>query len=122
MQVSITGRQFTVTDEIKEHLEMKVDRFSKYYDQIIEVHAVLGVERYLKCAEVSVFGKQLKFTESSSKETMLAAIDDVCNRTERALSRFKDKLKGHRKKDVNKLKTQIEDFEEDTDENHEFSE
>ena len=122
MEFNITGRHFTVTDDLKEHLEKKVERFTKYSNRIIDVHAILSEERYLKCAEISIFGKQLKLTETSSKESMHAAIDDVCSRIETALRRYKDKLKSHRDKDSNKLKIDNGDLEEETDENHGFSE
>ncbi len=98
MQVTISGRHFTVTKELKTYIQKKVLRFEKYSKRIIDVHITLSVEKYRQCAEVSVFGKRLKVTEVSETTDMHAAIDDVCSRIEKTLSRYKDKIKGHRKK------------------------
>ncbi|MCP4649871.1 MAG: ribosome-associated translation inhibitor RaiA [PVC group bacterium] len=118
MQVTITGRHFSVTQSLKEYIHKKVDRFNKYSSNIIETHVVLGVEKYRNFAEISVFGKQLKITEKKENETMYAAIDDVCTGLEKALSRHKDKIKGHRKKDSDKYKVDVDEEGGYTDEDN----
>lgn len=111
MQITITGRKLTVGEDLKEHVQKRVDRFNKYSRDLIEAHVVLEVEKYRKNAEVSVFGKSLKITEKSTGETMFAAVDDVCSRVERALRRYKDKVKAHRKKDTDKYNLEENDVE-----------
>ena len=105
MNIRISGRHFEITDALKQHVEKKVENFEKYLHTIIDVHGILSVEeKYRQCAEISVFGKRLKFTEKSVDTDMYAAIDKVCVRVEKALRRHKDKIKVHRKKD-NKKRT-----------------
>lgn len=106
MQVRISGRHFEVTEALKNHITKKVERFEKYLDSIIDIHAILGVEKYRQYAEISVFGKRLKFTEKSVETDMYVAIDKVCLRIEKTLRRHKDKLKTYRKKDNRKIQPQ----------------
>jgi putative sigma-54 modulation protein len=103
VEVRISGRNFETTEAIKSHVAKKVDNFTKYSNNIIDVHVVLSVEKYRQCAEVSVFGKKLKITEISEEPDMYAAVDKVCNRIEKALRRHKEKIKDHRKKDGKKI-------------------
>ncbi|MBU4305933.1 MAG: ribosome-associated translation inhibitor RaiA [Candidatus Omnitrophica bacterium] len=104
MDIRISGRHFEITDALKQHVEKRVENFEKYLHTIIDVHVILSVEKYRHCAEISVFGKRLKFTEKSVDTDMYSAIDKVCVRVEKALRRHKDKIKVYRKKD-NKKRT-----------------
>ena len=109
MDVRISGRHFEVTDALKDHVEKKVEAFEKYLHNIIDVHAILSVEKYRQCAEISVLGKRLKITEKSIETDMYVAIDKVCTRIEKALRRHKDKIKMYRKKDKKKTIEEIPD-------------
>lgn len=102
MEIRISGRHFEVTDALKDHLRKKAENFEKYLHNIIDIHAILSVEKYRQSAEVSVLGKKLKITEKSEDTDMYAAIDKVCNRIEKTLRRHKDKIKSYRKKDNKK--------------------
>ncbi len=98
MELRISGRHFEITDALKEHVRKKTENFEKYLHKIIDVHAILSVEKYRKTAEISVLGKKLKITEKSVDTDMYASIDKVCTRIEKTLRRHKDKIKTHRKK------------------------
>ncbi len=98
MEVRISGRHFEITDALKDHVRKKTEGFEKYLHNIIDVHAILSVEKYRKTAEISVLGKKLKIIEKSVDTDMYAAIDKVCTRIEKTLRRHKDKIKTHRKK------------------------
>lgn len=102
MEVRISGRHFEITEGLKEHVQRKADGFEKYIHNIIDVHAILSVEKYRQCAEFCVLGKNLKITEKSVDTDMYKAIDAVSMRIEKALRRHKDKITTHRKKDKKK--------------------
>jgi len=102
VQVRISGRHLEVTQALKEHVIKKAENFEKYLHKIIDIHAILSVEKYRQTAEISVLGKRLKITEKSEDTDMYAAIDKVCNRIEKTLRRHKDKVKSYRKKDSKK--------------------
>ncbi|MCG2712427.1 MAG: ribosome-associated translation inhibitor RaiA [Candidatus Omnitrophica bacterium] len=98
MELRISGRHFEITDALKEHVKKKTENFEKYLHTIIDVHAILSIEKYRKTAEISVLGKKLKITEKSVDTDMFASIDKVCTRIEKTLRRHKDKIKTHRGK------------------------
>ncbi|MBI4846399.1 MAG: ribosome-associated translation inhibitor RaiA [Candidatus Omnitrophica bacterium] len=102
MDIRISGRHFEVTDALKEHVIKKVENFEKYLHNIIDVHAILSVEKYRQSAEISVFGTRFKITEKSVETDMYKSIDKVCTRIEKALHRHKDKTRVYRKKDNKK--------------------
>jgi len=96
VELRISGRHFEITDNLKEHVRKKTEGFEKYLHNIIDVHAILSVEKYRKTAEISVLGKKLKITEKSMDTDMFASIDKVCTRIEKTLRRHKEKTKTHR--------------------------
>ncbi|MFH1094205.1 MAG: ribosome-associated translation inhibitor RaiA [Candidatus Omnitrophota bacterium] len=96
MELRISGRHFEITDALKEYVGKRTENFEKYLHKIIDVHAILSVEKYRQTAEISVLGKKLKITEKSVDTDMYASIDKVCARIEKTLRRHKDKVKAHR--------------------------
>ena len=113
MEVRISGRHFEITEALKEHVRKKAGNFEKYLHNIIDVHAILSVEKYRKTAEISVLGKKLKITEKSVDTDMFASIDKVCRRIEKTLRRHKDKIKTHRVKNNIKSSEFIAEDSED---------
>jgi putative sigma-54 modulation protein len=111
VELRISGRNIDITTGLKDHVSKKIENFEKYLNTIIDVHVVLSVEKYRQCVEISVFGKKLKITEKSIDSDMYVAIDDVCNRIEKALRRHKDKITTHRKKDNRKIGELISETE-----------
>jgi len=91
-----------VTDALKLYVEKKVERFKKYDNHLIEAHITLGLEKYRQVAEVSIFGKRLKITETKVDTDMYTAIDAVCSVIEKTLRRRKERIKDHKVKNPNK--------------------
>ncbi len=88
-----------MTEGIKEHLREKLSKFEKYSSRLVESHVILNKEKYLYEAEVTLLAKHLKACgKASSKENIYAAIDLACEKVEKQLKKFREKLKDHHKK------------------------
>ena len=61
MNLSIQGHHIDVTPALREYVKTKLDRIRRHFDQVIDVSAVLGVEKLQQKAEVTlhVKGKDL---------------------------------------------------------------
>ncbi len=99
MDIRFAGKNLSVTDGMKEHLREKLSRFEKFLPRLVEAHVILNKEKYFYEAEVTVLAKNLKaFGEASSKANVYAAIDQACERVEKQLKKFREKVKDHHKK------------------------
>lgn len=88
-----------VTEGIKDHLYEKLQKFEKYAPRLVESHVVLKKERYLFEAEVTLSAKHFyAYGEGRRKDNIFAAIDQACEKVEKQLKRFREKLKDHHKK------------------------
>ena len=95
MNLSIQGHHIDVTPALREYVKTKLDRIRRHFDQVIDVSAVLGVEKLQQKAEVTlhVKGKDL-FAEAVDTD-LYAAIDIVADRLDRQVLKYKDKRQDH---------------------------
>ena len=99
MDIRFLGKNLSVTEAIKEHMGRKLSHFEKYDPRLVESHVVLKKQKYLYEVEVTLLAKHLRaYGKASSKENVYAAMDLACERVEKQLKRFREKLKDHHKK------------------------
>ena len=95
MNLSIQGHHIDVTPALRDYVKSKLDRIRRHFDQVIDVSAVLGVEKLEQKAEVTlhVKGKDL-FAEAVDTD-LYAAIDIVADRLDRQVLKYKNKRQDH---------------------------
>jgi len=95
MNLSIQGHHIDVTPALRDYVKSKLDRIRRHFDQVIDVSAVLGVEKLQQKAEVTlhVKGKDL-FAEAVDTD-LYAAIDIVADRLDRQVLKYKNKRQDH---------------------------
>ena len=98
MNIIITGRHMELTDNLKNYAEEKIKKFKKYLGSITEAVITLSVEKYRHRAEVllRVNGGVPIQAESITGE-MYSSIDDVMEKLERQVKKYKEKIVSHRK-------------------------
>ena len=103
MKIIISGKQLKVTDAIKTYTEEKISRISKYSEAITEVDVVLTVEDTksegpVHKADGLVFASGTKIKIEAENKDLYAAIDDLADRLERQVRKYKEKQKDYNKK------------------------
>ena len=91
MNIHVTGHQLAVTPAIREFIATKLQRIEHHFDQIIDVHVVLAVEKLVQKAEATlhVRGKDV-FCESTADD-LYAAIDGLVDKLDRTILKHKEK-------------------------------
>ena len=98
MQVSITGRHVNVTDNIKDHVNEKLERCLGMFSQIETVHVILDMENREYVAEVVVqAANHIRVTSTEKSENMYDAIDRSAEHAERQMRKQRDKVQDHHK-------------------------
>ena len=98
MQVSITGRHVTVTDNIKTHLDEKIERCLGMFSRIESVHVILDMEKRDYVAEIVVqAANHIRISSTEKSENMYDAIDRSVEHAERQLRKQRDKVQDHHK-------------------------
>ncbi len=95
MNITISGRHLEVTPALKQHALDKIKRLDKYCPNIIDVNAILVVEKYRHIAEVTVLVGGTRINGKEATEDMYSSIDKVLEKIERQLRKHKEKITDH---------------------------
>lgn len=95
MNIDISGRHFTLTEEIKTHVREKLSVMERFYDGIDDIHVILEISAGTSRSHVQLRGDKIKLDARASSHDMYAAFDETVGSLERQLRRFKDRIHGH---------------------------
>ncbi|MCB1559870.1 MAG: ribosome-associated translation inhibitor RaiA [Xanthomonadales bacterium] len=95
MRIEITGHQIEVTPALREYVNTKFERLERHFDNLLDIHAILTVEKLEHKAEATIqlSGRTL-FAEVQA-ENMYAAIDLLADKLDRQVIKHKEKLTDH---------------------------
>jgi ribosome hibernation promoting factor len=92
MQMTITGRNITITPALRLYAENKLARLDRFADGLGTAHAVFRVEKHRQVAEVTLTARDLILRAEESTPDLYASIDLVADKLERQVLRYKEKL------------------------------
>ncbi len=96
MQVSITGHHVDVTDSLKFHVEEKIGKLKRHFDNVTDVHVILTVEKLNQKAEATVQISGAKLFAEDHQADMYTAIDHMVDKLDRQIIKHKEKTGHHR--------------------------
>lgn len=92
MQLTVTGRDLTLTRPLKEYVEKRLERVRRHIPRIIGIDAVLHMERKDNVADIRLTAAKFNMAVSGrSTESMYASIDNAISKLERASLRRKER-------------------------------
>lgn len=92
MRIKVSGKNFNVTDAIRERVEKKLSKFEKYFTPITEAHATLSVEKDRHIIEVTIPFNGVMLRGEEATEDMYVSIDNVVEKLERQIRKQKTRL------------------------------
>lgn len=105
MKISITGKQITVTDKLREYVEKNIkSTINKYFDETISTNVSFSKEGEQVKAEVSVHPRKGIILQGSSVSSDIhAAIDTVNEKIATRLRRYKNRLTDQKTRSSNDI-------------------
>ena len=95
MQIDITGHQLDVTTSMKDYFNSKFARIKRHFDQVINVHAILSVEKIHHKAEATIKAKGVTMHAHADSENMYASIDELTDKLDSQVRKHKEKITDH---------------------------
>ncbi|MBF0452732.1 MAG: ribosome-associated translation inhibitor RaiA [Candidatus Magnetomorum sp.] len=116
MQTSVTFKNLKPSDDLKNYIGSKLDRFDRYLDNPAESNVVFSIEKFRHIVEVTIIGDRLNINGREEQEDMYSAIDIVLDKLEKQIKKSKGKQKNRRaqnrgKMDMSVLESEIPDFD-----------
>ena len=100
MQISLSGHHIEITDSIRNYVHEKIARLDRHFDQALDIHLVLTVEKLRHKAEATLHVSGGNLHADDVQEDMYAAIDGLVDKLDRQGKKHKEKIKSHRNKGV----------------------
>jgi putative sigma-54 modulation protein len=95
MQLSVTGHHVEVTPALRGYVEKKLERIVRHFDQVIDVHCVLTVEKLRQKAEATLHVSGGAIHADATEPNMYAAIDMLTDKLDRRVKKHKEKRSDH---------------------------
>jgi len=102
MNLTISGHRLEITPALRSYVSTKLDRVIRHFDQVVDVRVLLTVENQKEKAKrqraecrIGVKGNDL-FAESSH-EDLYAAVDELVDKLDRQVAKYKEKQQSHDK-------------------------
>jgi len=92
MRVIVKGKNVNVTDALQRYAEKKVQKLEKYFHTIKEAVVTQSTQRNWHIVEVTLEGDGILLRGQERSDNMYASIDQVVEKLEKQIKRFKGKL------------------------------
>ncbi len=106
MQFTLTGHHVEVTPALRAYVEKKLDRIVRHFDQLIDVHCVLTVEKLDHKAEATLKVSGGTIHADAVDGNMYASIDALVDKLDRRVRKHKEKLTDHHAAEVVRARSQ----------------
>ncbi len=107
MHIEITGHHLEVTDSLNHYVREKADRLMRHFDQVINIHFILEVQKSNHKAEASMHVSGNHIFADAIADDMYAAIDALADKLDRQIVKHKEKLKNHHRQQTANLNMSI---------------
>lgn len=92
MLVNVNGKNIEVTQALKDYVEKRSLKITRYFPNVKEINAVLKVEKKQHVVELTVNANSIILRAEERTEDMYEAIDLVVEKIERQIRKYKTKL------------------------------
>lgn len=96
MHIQLTGHHLELTEALRSYVSSKLERIARHYEQVLDVHVVLTVEKLVHKAEATVHVSGGNVFADAQAEDMYAAIDALVDKLDRQIKKHKEKISDHR--------------------------
>jgi putative sigma-54 modulation protein len=105
MQLDLSGHHVEVTPALRGYVIKKFERISRHFEQLIDVHCVLTVEKLRHKAEATLMLRGNKIYADATDGDMYAAIDALTDKLDRCVKKHKEKISDHHAEEVIKARS-----------------
>jgi putative sigma-54 modulation protein len=92
MKITVKGKNMEVTDALQRYAEKKVEKLGKYFENLKSAVVTQSTQRNWHIVEVSLDGDGILLRGEERSDNMYASIDQVVEKLESQIKRFKGKL------------------------------
>ena len=92
MAVTVRAKNFIVTPALKDHVEKRIGKIGRYFDNLDEIIAILSVEKGRHIVEVTVPVGGMILRGEEATADMYASVDMVIDKLEKQIDKYKTRI------------------------------
>lgn len=96
MNITVTGRHLNISDSLRDYAEKKIKKLDRHFNQLIDAHVILTVEKLDHISEVVLNGDGVQFHGKEKAADLFSAIDLLFEKMEKQVRRYKEKHQMHK--------------------------
>lgn len=97
MSLNMSFRKVKATEALKEHVEKRVAKFSKFVSYPMKIDVHLSIDKAYQCAEITCHAEHRHLVAVAKSKDLYESIDLVAHKIETQLKKEREKHKGHAK-------------------------
>lgn len=111
MKLSIKGRNIEVTEALRQYIEKRLSKFNKFVGDLSEAVVTISTEKFTHKIDV-LFKVNGHLIQAEGKtEDLYSAVDQVVEKLEKQILKYKEKIQNKNKKELNKYAASPEEVE-----------
>jgi putative sigma-54 modulation protein len=92
MKLTTTARHFKASPELIEHIEGRMRKLKRYFDNILNVDVIMSLEKTRNIAEINIHVQGHSFTAVEESDNMYTSIDMCGKDMEKQIKKYIGKL------------------------------
>jgi putative sigma-54 modulation protein len=92
MRITFKAKNVDVSDTLQKYAEKKIEKLSKYFQNLKEAAVTLSLQRNWQIIEVTLDGDGIVLRGQERSNDMYTSIDQVVEKLEKQVKRFKGKM------------------------------
>jgi ribosome hibernation promoting factor len=118
VQVSVTCRHGSITDEVRDYITQKAEKLLTFFERVFAIAVTVDINKDHVAVELLVDTEHRhNFVASDRGDDVPGAFDSVMHKMEQQIKKYKEKLQDHRRdkglNEVSEQKTEPGEPEED---------
>lgn len=98
MKLNISGKNFAVTEALKNYTEKKLGKLERFFDKEVEAQVTLSVEKSRHIVEVTMPLNGMILRGETESYDMYTSIDAVVDKLEKQIEKYKTKMIKNKKR------------------------
>lgn len=114
MELSVTFRHMEPSDALKDYVQDRTNKLTKYIDRPLDSQVTLSVQKFRQIADVVINADGIRIAGQEAHEDMYAAIDLVMDKIERQVKKYREKIRKHKPSTGRAIKWRRDIYEQES--------
>lgn len=107
MKITIRGKNINVTEALKQYIEKRVGKFTKFLNELSEAIVTISTEKFTHKIDVLLKVNGHLIQAEGKTEDLYSAVDQVVEKLEKQILKYKEKVQNKNKKEAAKFSSEF---------------